>query len=550
MFFKKFSDELGSGKSKYVYYFLIFSILVGVFVRFYGIGEPWLEGDEPLTMVSGIKLNHDNNPYDPRSYLYENPPVGRWFTGIPSRFINLDYSLVLSIPLNMYVYSYFVPFKELYIPMRLVSAIFGALSVALVFLISRKLFGLKAGIWSTVLASLSFDLIFYSRWTLTEAMFIGLTLFTIYFYIEYLQAKNENGKIIFVILTIVFFTLALGTRSFTPLLLIPTLLLSQFLIKRGKSNIKENVVFTVLLIIGVYMFLSYIWPPDVRDLAQKFHAVYSPFDMMKFSLQDVVLVNIFRNSYLYLFSLLLLAYLVFAFLREKNEKNKFSTNPFTNYLKSSAPSLMILVFLIICIMGFGFTKYADPRYQVLIFLPLFVLGGKSLEKFSKNKIVLIISVFLVVVSFFFLIKAYPYYSEYQNFSLDNCGNYMISCSSTGWQNHVPELKEAMNYLNQKGSPPAMTNEFNILTFYGGESIPLVASDETRCTQASVENLTKTYKYIIYWGSRGGQTDLRTDPYVCEYLRQVPMDLVKSLGNYTVPGNDPESLKVKIYEITI
>jgi 4-amino-4-deoxy-L-arabinose transferase-like glycosyltransferase len=551
MFLKQFFQQLGEGKSRYVYYFLIVSIFVGIFVRFWGIGEPWLEGDEPLTIISGIKLNHDGNPYDPRLYLYENPPVGRWFTGLPTRFIGIDYSLVLSIPLNMYVYSYFAPFKEVYIPMRLVSAIFGTISVLAIFLISQRLFGLKAGIWTAVLASLSFDLIFYSRWTLTEIMFVGLALLSVCSYVFYLQSKTQR-RFIYMIVSIIFFTLALGTRSFTPLMLAPILLISQFLIKRGRVNLKENVIFTVMLVAGIYVFLSVIYPPEVRNLAQQLHVVFSPFDILGFSLQDVILVNIFRNSYLYLFSLLLLTYWLFVFLREKKESggNDFSLKPLLNYAKSSAPSIVIVVFILICIIGFTFTKYAQPRYQVLLFLPLFVLGGKTIEKFGKNKLVLTLAVVLVAVNLLFFAKAYPYYSEYQNFSVEKCGGYMISCSTTGWQNHITELKQVETYFEELDNPPIMTNEFNLLTFYNGETTPLIASQETRCEQATVQSFTNKYKYIVYWGSRGGQTDIKTDPYVCQYLSQLPMELVMSLGNYTNLGSDPESLKVKVYRINV
>lgn len=535
--------ELKNDKSLYLYYFLILSIFLGILVRFYGIGNAWIEGDEPLTMISGIKLNHENNPYDPRLFLYENPPVARWFTGFPTRFIDTDFSPTVSIPLNLNVLSYFVPFKEIYVQTRLVSALFGALSVLLVFLITRNLFGLKAGIWGAVSASMSFDLIFYSRWTLTEAMFVGLALLTLYFYILYLQEKNSMRRLLFMGLTAVFFTLALGTRSFTPLFLIPALLLSQFLINRGK--IKENILFTVLLLAGIYVFLSVFYPPEVRALAQKLHGVYSLSGVIKFSLPDVLLVNIYRNSYLYVFSLLLLLYEGFVYLMKS--KDRISLKSLTDYLKNPAPSFAIVLLLIVSLAGFTFTKYSLPRYQVLLFIPLFILAGKPLEKAAENKALSILLVFLVAINILFFVKVYPYYSEYQNFYFGKCGDYMISCSSTGWQNHIPELKEAMSYLGGFGNPPVMTNEFNVLTFYKGEAIPLITYD-SRCNPNDVKQLVSTHKYIVYWGARGAQADLRNDTYVCPYLRQIPMELVESLGTYALPGADPESLKVKVYKI--
>lgn len=529
--------------SKYLYYFLIFSILVGIFVRFWGIGESYLEGDESIWMVSSIKL-HFPSAYDPRLYGYEHPPTARWFIGLPAKFINADFGPTMAIPMEMFVYNYFVPFKEVYVPTRMVSAIFGLFSVVLVFLISRNLFGLKAAIWSTVLASLSFDLIFFSRWTLSESVFIGLALFTIYFYIKYLQEKAPEKRLVLMIAAIIFFTLALGTRAFTPMFLIPVLIISQLLLNR--KFIKENMIFFVLLAVGIYMNFYVIWPPEVRDLGQKLHGVYSASDILKFSALDVVLVNVYRNSYLYLFSILLLLYNCIIFFK-RNPDGATTYNKLSNYIKNPNSSLVIWLLLIVSIGGFTFTKYTQTKYMVILFVPIYILLGSVLEKASKNRILSFILIFLVAINFLFFARAYPYYSEYQNFYFGKCGDYMISCSSTGWQNHIPELKQAISYLEGVGTPPVMTNEFNILAFYKGDTIPLIATDP-RCNLNDVAGLAKKYKYIVYWGSRGAQTDLRIDPYFCQYLRQLPMDLVKTFGNYTLSNTDPETLKVKIYEI--
>jgi 4-amino-4-deoxy-L-arabinose transferase-like glycosyltransferase len=538
-------------KMKCVYAFLVFLIFVGIFVRFWGIGDSWLEGDEGLYMVSAIKLNHDGNPYDPRMYLNEHPPVARWFLGMPTRFINADYTAAITTPPQMYVYSYFVPFREVYIPIRLVSAFFGFLSVILVFLITKEIFGKWAGIWAALLASFSFDLIFYSRWALSESVFVGLSLFTVFFYVKYLKSEAENRKTIFVILTMIFLTLCLGTRSYSPLLMVPVLLISQFIIKRGKNSLKENVVFTMLVLASIYVFFELIWSPPAYQAAQKFFQAGSLLQGFQFSLHWVAISIIFRNSYIFLFSFILLLYGFCLFIRkDSNSGLSVDFTKIKKYLKSSNLSILLLVFVFVCIAGFGLTQYYLIRYQVMLFLPLYVLGGRALEKYTKNKKVLIASLLLVVMNLFFFVRVYPYYAEYQNFSLDKCGDYMIGCSTTAWQNHVPELKEAMSYLAQQGSPPVMTNEFNILTFYAGNSVPLIASGEQRCNQNDAENFARTYKYIIYWGSRGNQPDLRTDPYVCQYIRQTPMELVKSFGNRMLSGIDPETLKVKLYRINI
>ncbi len=487
------------------------------------------------------------NPYDPRFYLYENPPVARWFTGLPSLFIDADYSDTVNIPLNMNVWAYFAPFREVYIPMRLVSAIFGVLSVLLIFLVARNIYGTKAGIWSAAIASLSFDLIFYSRWTLTESVFIGLMMFTLYFYTLYLKSGGPNGKAFYAILTVAFLTLTLGTRSFTPLLLVPVLVISQFLIKRKRSNLLENAVFTVLLIIGVYVFLSVIYPAEVRGLAQQLHVVFSPFDVLGFSLVDVILTNIYRNSYLYVFGLALIVYHLYTLTKKKGG---YGFGWIGKHIRSRKSSILISVLIVIYGLAFVFTRYAHPRYQVVLFIPLFMLSGKVMERFSKKPVVMYVLVLLVALNFVFMARAYPYYSEYQNFYLGKCGDYTISCSTTGWQNHVDDLQSAEGYLEALGNPAIMTNEFNLLTFYEGGSSPLPATQsfDGRCSEAGIVEVLQEYRYIVYWGLRGDQKGIGNDPYVCPYIRVLPWSEEASFRSHSLEGKDPESLEVKIYKL--
>jgi len=542
-------SNIFTGKIKYLYIFLIFSIFVGIFVRFYGIEQSWLERDEPLYMVGEIKLNKDGNPYDPRLYHYQHPPVAQWFIGFPTRFIEADYSSVIKIPPQMYVFSYMVPLKEVYVPMRMVSAIFGVLAILLIFLIGKNLFNIKAGIWAALLASLSFDLIFYSRWVLSESVFVCLALFTIYFYIKYLQAKNENLKIIFISLTIIFFILALGTRLYTPLFLIPILVISQFMIKKGKKNLKENIAFLILIIIGVYMLFEIIWSAPAYQASKEFAGVTSAFNILQFSLHWVFISLIFRNSYLFLFSLIILFYGFYIFIKKDTEqKLSFDFEKIKNYLKSSNLSLILIVFIIICVLGFGFTRYHEPRYQVIMFLPFFILCGRQMEKMDKNKIIMIITIALVILNFYMFTQFFPYYGRYQNFSTKLCGDYAVACTISGLYNHIPEIKDVMEFLKNEGNPVIITNEHNLILFYEGKALPITGFFEEKCNKDYIENLVKNAKYIVYYGAYSGKTDIKNDQYYCQFIRELKLDLVKSFGNYSEKDMDPESLKVKIYKI--
>jgi hypothetical protein len=536
-------------KSNYIYYFLIMIIFIGIFARFYGLNS-YLEGDEPLAIVSGIKLNL-GSPYDPRLYMFEHPPVAKWIIGIPSLFIQADYAAAIGMPQQMFAFCYFAPVKELYIPMRMINALFGCIFVLFIFLTGKEIFSSKAGLWAAVLAAMSFDLIFYSRTLFFECIFLGLTSMAIYFYIRYLGSKTPNQKIFFILMTMAVLTLAIGTRAYNPLLIIPILVISQLLIKRGKNNLMENIGFLAMLSISVFIFFNFIWSFGIASQARGWWGVESPFSIFQFSLHTILIENIFRNSYLSLLSLALIAFGLYEMLKAgSGSKNSFDLQRIKKYLSSGDKSIFIIVALLIYLAGFGLTRYSSVRYQIPLVIPLFLLGGMYLQKYTKRKKVLYAAIFLILVNLAFMAYTHPYYGEYQNFSLDKCGPYMITCSTTNLQNHLPELKEAMNYLDQNGSPPVMTNEFNLMVFYDGISIPLAVNGETRCTQAEIDKLTKDVKYVVYWGVRTNQPDLRSDPYVCPYIRQMPMELVKSLGNYTLPDADPETLKVKIYKLNV
>lgn len=586
-----------ANQERYLYYFLVLCIFAGGFVRFYGIGAAFLERDETIYLISAIKLNHEN-PYDARWYNYEHPPIAKWFLGFPTRSIKADYSLTLSIPPEMYVFTYLAPYKEVYKAVRRVSAVFGVFIVILIFLITKEIYGVKAGLWSTTVAALSFDLITYSRITYLDSTAIAFILATIYFYIKHIKTKKSG----FLVLTVVSLTLALGTRALFPWLLVPTLIICHFLLNRGGEEFKKNIIFILLILTAVYINFYIVWPSSIYKSSIQHFEAESPLSFpLPFSLKALF----FRNSYLFVFALILVVYELSSYLRkssigetrdqtkiriietlrrkkysltelqkkfklpkkdikiiledigaknkfekgkyiwymsreEESKVSKFELKVITEYFRSSNLSLVIIIFFLIYLPVFGFTKFVSIRYMIFLFLPLFILIGKPLEKASRNNIILMILLALIFINLYGIISWFPYYSEYSNFGVKQ---YQLLSLREGSYSHVSELEDAISYLNTLGKPPIFTNEHNMLIFYEGKSIPLIAPFEKRCVPNYLSDLITSDMYIVYHGKYGGHPDIREDNFVCQYLREIPLVLVKSFGNYPLEGE-----KVKIYKI--
>lgn len=513
---KGVSLEKETGRRK-IYSFLLLCILFGVLLRFYDLGEAFVERDEAFYIVAAIKLNHDN-PYDPRMFNYEMPPVAKWLIGFPTRFINADYSHTLGIPPQMYVYTYLVPYKQVYVPMRMVSAIFGAIGVLLIFLISKKVYNEKAALWSAAVAALSFDLVVISRITYLDSIAITLVLATIYFFIKY----EETGKSKFALMTFFSLTLALGSRTLFPWIIASVLVVSRFVLNKDKKKLEENIMFVLGVLFSSYIVFYVLWPPEIRNVAREILGVPSLSSILSFTLHKTILSLLFRNSYFFVLALLLLIYEVSV--------KKFRPN--------NKPSVIVSIMLLFYILLFGITKFGGGlRYEVYLFIPLILLAGRGLENATKDRRIFPLIAFSIIINIFSLINWFPYFGEYSNF---NAEEYKV-LNLHGYYNHADELENAILFLEDLGSPPILTNEHNMLIFYPGESIPLIAAGEPRCNIDYISKLPSNIMYL-YYGGYGGQNDLQSDIFVCQFLRSIPKKIIKKFG--TQYGD--ERFIVKIY----
>lgn len=153
------------------------------------------------------------------------------------------------------VYLIFGP-KMIYV--RVIQCILSSLSVLLIYWLASRAFGLKTALISSVLATFSLDLVFYSGLLLPENLFVFLVLVGLVCFTYVLQeglAPNARFDIL------VGFVFGLGALVKSQFVLFPPILMVWKLVV-GKG--KRIEIFRVFVIIGFIMFLT-IAPWTVRN---------------------------------------------------------------------------------------------------------------------------------------------------------------------------------------------------------------------------------------------------------------------------------------------
>ncbi len=158
--------------------FLLLALILGVsfFIRLYGMETENIWPDEGLTIYNAHKsISH-----------------------------NVGWSLSLAyFPLYHIILSAWEKFFGLSeFSMRLLSVIFGTLSVYIVYLIGSLMFGKKAGIYSALITALSSYHVYYSQEARVYMLFALLALLSIYFYLKYLQSTRNKDLAYYILFTL------------------------------------------------------------------------------------------------------------------------------------------------------------------------------------------------------------------------------------------------------------------------------------------------------------------------------------------------------------
>ncbi len=147
-------------------YLIFVLVIIGLVVRIYGLGFEQVSLDESFTMYHARQsVLHILTLQDP------NPPL----------FLLLVHPLAITNNIQL---------------ARLLSVLFSVLSIPLIYLIGKHLFGEKAGLYSAVILTFSQFHIYYAQEARSYAFFNFLVMLSMFFFIKIMGNKNWTGYII------------------------------------------------------------------------------------------------------------------------------------------------------------------------------------------------------------------------------------------------------------------------------------------------------------------------------------------------------------------
>jgi len=224
---------------KLIHITLLALILISAFfLRFYGTGNMELLGDEYTDFSIAVTLKNNPNPFD-SNYKYED--------------IYLDQTRF-----SYYLTAFLLSWKFNIIGSRILSVIFGTLTVLLVYLIGKELFNETAGVISAALIAFSVYHIAFSRLAMTSGDSIFLFFYMASMYAFFIGLKYSKNFYIF--LSAVLTGISIATKLFG-LFLFPIYLLTLWfyrkkIIFRAKSNRLLNILYFSLVPASIYVMIS------------------------------------------------------------------------------------------------------------------------------------------------------------------------------------------------------------------------------------------------------------------------------------------------------
>ncbi|MBI4181429.1 MAG: phospholipid carrier-dependent glycosyltransferase [Candidatus Aenigmarchaeota archaeon] len=522
---------------------LMLLLLAGLGARLWGLGDGLIWRDEGIAAIAGIKLHHAN-PYDARYFSSEHPPVGRWLIGLPSAAVEADYADVLLIQPHLFAFTFLTPWKEVTVPMRAVVALFGVLAVLFLFLLGRELFGTEAGLWAGALAAVSVDFVAYSRILYTDMFALAFSVATMYCFVKYRRAPaggewktmgeylRRNQKFLYLLGTLVFFVLALGSRLLYPLFVAPVLVLAALLSWKGW---KDFAAVAGVVLIGLIVFLQVVYPPELQAFAFKMHygvGGYEGFARMQFSAARFVPMLFLRNSYASAFALVI-AIAGFALLA-KNKPSARKPKAVLRWVRAKESRALLIAFLVVPFLIYLFTRYGtQPSYTEFMHLPLFILGGWALARARREVKVAGIALLLLAVAM--LVMLHPAYADYANFG---ARDFVIQNFEQGYdpQAMAQQVIAAMGSLQG----PFLSNEQSIL--YKTAAEPLPPGGFPDCTTDYLDRFVGGY--LVYRGSYTSAPTIQEDQLLCPLVKGYALQLERSFSTA-----DPEDrYPIHLYRI--
>lgn len=391
--------------------------LVAFGIRLYGLnaqGETW---DEIAYFNAGKSyfrnIYHLDFQADHWNINKEHPPIGKYILGLASL---KDYQDDITD----------------FTAGRVASALMGALTVLIVYLIGKDLFSKKTGIISAIiLMLLPYFIGFNKVYGLDTPTVLSFTL-TIWLFLRAVKLNNN----LYYLLSAISLGFALGIRL-NNLLLYPLLFLI-YLIFYGRDIFKNSqALWKILLFLSIPPLIFYLtWPWLWQDPAAHLKLTIGHWGEVK----EIFLgQNIFAPySYYFIYFLVttpaLILILMIPYLWKLfSEKNKYLW-------------IIFVWFLIPFLWTFATIRQDGIRYILMLYPPLAIMAAYSVSLIKNRKILMICLTVLVSYLIFVDAKIHPYYIDYYNeFAGGPKKVYDNKWFQVGWWGEG--LQEATSWLN-------------------------------------------------------------------------------------------------------
>jgi 4-amino-4-deoxy-L-arabinose transferase-like glycosyltransferase len=391
---------------------LVLILLLGAFLRIYGLGDESFWLDEMDTVESTNHAPHQiiKTIYTKGTFLPQY--FGEWGGSLPLHYILTNY------------WTKIVGLSEF--KLRLFSALFGTLSVYLIFLIGKFLFNREIGLIASFILAINHQHIYFSQEAWLYSTLIALTLLSV---LSLLHALKDNKNLywgIFVISA----GLLLYTHHFSFFILLFQGLFILLYWKKYKIFLKK------MIFSGIAVFLLYLpWipalinqlsygPPIGRTIGAptlsklimvltQFNSWVSPDLDNRIALRTMDFLELTTSGWLLIVSVIIIALLLgFAFIRglfcAKDKKLNIGS------LKDHKIVFLLLWFLIpifvpflISVISPNNAVFSSVRYVLFASPAYYLVASLGISKLRNWK-----TLFLVLLTLF---SIFPLYSHYANF---------------------------------------------------------------------------------------------------------------------------------------
>jgi uncharacterized membrane protein len=339
-------------------------IILGLLLRLWGIGS------ESYWLDEAISVKQAQAPFLKSMELVKED-------------VHLPFYMIL---LNIWVY--FLGTSE--IATRLLSLIFGVISIYIIFLLGKKLFNKEVGLFSSFLLTFSVIAVYYSQETRLYSLFVLLTMLSFYFYIDLLKENNWKNKLLYFLPTF----LLMYTHLFSFLSILVQNIYYILKNYKNKSNLIHWFSLQALLALLFLPWISVL----TAQIQKTYHLSWINIDLTKIY---YTFFDFFNHI-----SILIIFVIALIFVLKKYSIKKDKNKLILLGLWALLPIVIVTIYSIL------FNSIYHTRYLLFALPAFYLIFSWTIPKLPK-RIKVIVIIMIIITSSIII------YYQQQNLDKDN-----------------------------------------------------------------------------------------------------------------------------------